>query len=378
MTPRTRGARKNRPRSRSRRTGDGGSTFFPFAGLDEYLAHRRPRLALEDDKSPRASFLWSGTRVPVGQDLAQFFRRRARSGEPIGLYGASCRKKFKNLAIHVLFRACHAVSLSQARTCYNRNRDGKGREGEDAPGLLSLRRPRGRRIGLTAASGLGARRRCPDGRARGRRLGLDVGTFAAGQSRQDRHRARKARGYSANPISDQGWPRLLRPSPPRRLHRRRTDCAARCRPRHTSWARSRKLNPHGPGPLTAAIKSRGRRDRHGAAGADHRRRRQRRQLPAGLPVRSRPTSPRTSPGITIQVIGIGITAAERPRLACFADATGGHFYDITEFDRVECGARRERRKLAMLSPGAAPSASRRQAFGASGRPQALRSAFRQH
>jgi len=49
------------------------------------------------------------------QDLPEFLGRRPGCGKPVGLYGASCRKKFKNRGIHVVFRAnLIAASLSQA------------------------------------------------------------------------------------------------------------------------------------------------------------------------------------------------------------------------------------------------------------------------
>ncbi|MET0640285.1 MAG: VWA domain-containing protein [Hyphomicrobium sp.] len=137
-------------------------------------------------------------------------------------------------------------------------------------------------------------------------------------------------------------------------HRRRGDCndveliAGPDRPRQDVLAPIASLNPRGPGPLTAALK-----------------------LAAGAIGQSRPAQivvigdnadncwqdscaaardiAKTSPGVVVQVIGIGVPAAERPRMSCIAEATGGHYYDITESDGLNA-AIDEATKLAMLSP----------------------------
>jgi Ca-activated chloride channel homolog len=64
---------------------------------------------------------------------------------------------------------------------------------------------------------------------------------------------------------------------------------------------------------------------------------------------------KTTPGITVQVIGVGVPANERQRLYCIAAATRGHFYDITDSVGLNA-AIDEATKLAMLAPSsAAPS-----------------------
>ncbi|MFA5958113.1 VWA domain-containing protein [Hyphomicrobium sp.] len=149
-------------------------------------------------------------------------------------------------------------------------------------------------------------------------------------------------------------------------HRRRGDCndveliAGPDSPRQAVLDPIASLNPRGPGPLTAALK-----------------------MAADTIGQSRPAQiivvgdnadncrqdscatareiAKTSPGVAIQVIGIGVPANERPRMACIAEATGGHFYDITDSDGLNA-ALDETAKLAILSPsdvaGAGPEATK--------------------
>jgi Ca-activated chloride channel family protein len=137
-------------------------------------------------------------------------------------------------------------------------------------------------------------------------------------------------------------------------HRRRGDCsdveliATPDLNRDRVLAPLAKLNPKGPGPLTAALRT--------AVAAIGKAR------PAQIVVVGDGADncqqdscavasdfAKTSPGIVIQVIGIGILAAERPRIACFAEATGGHFYDITDSNGLNA-ALDEATRLAILSP----------------------------
>ncbi len=64
----------------------------------------------------------------------------------------------------------------------------------------------------------------------------------------------------------------------------------------------------------------------------------------------------TAPGVAIQVIGIGVPANERPRMACIAEATSGHFYDIADSDSLNA-ALDEATKLAILTPSATAAAN---------------------
>ncbi|MBS0233772.1 MAG: VWA domain-containing protein [Proteobacteria bacterium] len=111
-----------------------------------------------------------------------------------------------------------------------------------------------------------------------------------------------------------------------------------------------KLNPRGPGPLTAGLKL-----AMTAIGQS---------LPAQILVVGDNADncqqdscalaqefAKTAPGVAIQVIGIGVPANERPRMACIAEATGGNFYDITDSNGLDA-ALDEATKLAILSPGA--------------------------
>src|SRR6185312_10730512 len=113
-----------------------------------------------------------------------------------------------------------------------------------------------------------------------------------------------------------------------------------------------KINPIGPGPLTAGLKAAV--DAIGTArpaqiivvgdGADNC---HQDSCAAAADIA------KTSPGITIQVIEIGIAAADQGRVACVAEATGGHYYDITDSNGLNA-ALDEATKLAILSPGAPP------------------------
>jgi Ca-activated chloride channel family protein len=116
-----------------------------------------------------------------------------------------------------------------------------------------------------------------------------------------------------------------------------------------------KLNPTGPGPLTAGLKAAV--DAIGTArpaqivvvgdGADNC---HQDSCSAAADIA------KNSPGITIQVIEIGVPAADRGRVACIAEATGGHYYDITDSNGLNA-ALDEAAKLAILSPGATPEAA---------------------
>ena len=116
-----------------------------------------------------------------------------------------------------------------------------------------------------------------------------------------------------------------------------------------------KINPIGPGPLTAGLKAAV--DAIGTArpaqivvvgdGADNC---HQDSCAAAADIA------KTSPGITIQVIEIGVAAADRGRVACVAEATGGHYYDITDSNGLNA-ALDEATKLAILSPGAPPEAA---------------------
>jgi len=120
-------------------------------------------------------------------------------------------------------------------------------------------------------------------------------------------------------------------------HRRRGDCsdveliAAPDATRDGVLGPLAKLNPKGPGPLTAGLKA-----AIDAVGASR---------PAQIVVVGDNADncqqdscalasdfAKSSPGVPIQVIGIGIPASERPRMSCIAEATGGTYYDIVDSD----------------------------------------------
>ncbi|CAA2140650.1 VWA domain-containing protein [Hyphomicrobium sp. ghe19] len=139
-------------------------------------------------------------------------------------------------------------------------------------------------------------------------------------------------------------------------HRRRGDCndveliAGPASPRQAVLDPIAKLNPRGPGPLTSALtvamtaigQSRPAQIVFIGDGADNCRQ-DTCAVAAGFA--------KTSPGVAVQVIGIGIPAHERPRMACIAEATGGHYYDIVDSNGLTA-AIDEATRLAILTPGA--------------------------
>lgn len=146
-------------------------------------------------------------------------------------------------------------------------------------------------------------------------------------------------------------------------HRRRGDCsdveliAAPDTTRDGVLGPLAKLNPKGPGPLTAGLKA-----AIDAVGASR---------PAQIVVVGDNADncqqdscalasdfAKSSPGVPIQVIGIGIPAPERQRISCVAEATGGTYYDIVDSDGLNA-AIDEAMRLAMRTgePGA-PSAAK--------------------
>jgi len=148
-------------------------------------------------------------------------------------------------------------------------------------------------------------------------------------------------------------------------HRRRGDCndieliASPDSPRDALLGPLAKLNPRGPGPVTAALEV--------AADAIGTSR------PAQIVVVSdgadnckRDTCAaadefaKSAPGVAVQVIGIAIPASDRPRIACVAQATGGHYYDVTDSNGLNA-ALDEATKLAILTPGAPAVAEKNKA-----------------
>jgi len=137
-------------------------------------------------------------------------------------------------------------------------------------------------------------------------------------------------------------------------HRRRGDCsdveliAAPDAARDGVLGRLAKLNPMGPGPLTAGLKA-------AATAIGAARPAQIIVVGDGADNCQQDTCnvvndiAKNSPGVIIQVIEIGVPAADRPRVACIAQATGGHYYDITDSTGLNA-ALDEAAKLAMLSP----------------------------
>ena len=111
-----------------------------------------------------------------------------------------------------------------------------------------------------------------------------------------------------------------------------------------------KLNPRGPGPVTAALKMAAE-----AIGASR---------PAQIVIvgdgadncqqdncAAANDFAKSAPGVAVHVIGIGIPASNRPRIACVAQATGGHYYDVADSNGLNA-ALDEATKLAILAPGA--------------------------
>ncbi|HML27547.1 MAG TPA: VWA domain-containing protein [Hyphomicrobium sp.] len=137
-------------------------------------------------------------------------------------------------------------------------------------------------------------------------------------------------------------------------HRRRGDCNdievinGADSPRQDVLTSIAKLNPRGPGPVTAALRM--------AVGAIGQSRPAQILIIADNADNCRQDScaaareiAKSSPGVAIQVIGIGVPASERPRVACMAEATGGRFYDITDSNGLNA-AIDEVAKLAILAP----------------------------
>ncbi|MBN9354186.1 MAG: VWA domain-containing protein, partial [Hyphomicrobium denitrificans] len=139
-------------------------------------------------------------------------------------------------------------------------------------------------------------------------------------------------------------------------HRRRGDCndveliASPDSERAALLGPLAKLNPRGPGPVTAAWEIAA--DAIGTSrpaqiiivgdGADNC---QRDSCAAANDFA------KSAPGVAVQVIGIGVPATERPRIACVAQATGGRYYDVTDSAGLNA-ALDEATKLAILAPGA--------------------------
>jgi Ca-activated chloride channel family protein len=139
-------------------------------------------------------------------------------------------------------------------------------------------------------------------------------------------------------------------------HRRRGDCndieliATPDSPRDALLGPLAKLNPRGPGPVTAALKVAAE-----AIGSSR---------PAQIVIvgdgadncqqdtcAAASEFAKAAPGVAVQVIGIGIPPSDRPRIACVAQATGGRFYDVADADGLNA-ALDEATKLAMLAPSA--------------------------
>ncbi len=139
-------------------------------------------------------------------------------------------------------------------------------------------------------------------------------------------------------------------------HRRRGDCndveliASPDSERAALLGPLAKLNPRGPGPVTTALEIAA--DAIGTSrpaqiiivgdGADNC---QRDSCAAANDFA------KSAPGVAVQVIGIGVPATERPRIACVAQATGGRYYDVTDSAGLNA-ALDEATKLAILAPGA--------------------------
>lgn len=137
-------------------------------------------------------------------------------------------------------------------------------------------------------------------------------------------------------------------------HRRRGDCndvemiAGPDSPRQSVLDPLAKLSPRGPGPVTAALRM--------AADAIGTSRPAQIVIVGDNADNCRQDScaaaraiAKSSPGLVVQVIGIGLSANERPRMACMAEATGGRFYDITDSNGLDA-AIDEAVKLAILTP----------------------------
>ena len=138
-------------------------------------------------------------------------------------------------------------------------------------------------------------------------------------------------------------------------HRRRGDCndveliAPPDSPRDALLGPLAKLNPRGPGPVTAALKVAAQ-----ALGSSR---------PAQIVIvgdgadncqqdtcAAANDFAKSTPGVAVHVIGIGIPASDRPRIACVAQATGGRYYDVADATGLDA-ALDEATKLAILAPG---------------------------
>lgn len=138
-------------------------------------------------------------------------------------------------------------------------------------------------------------------------------------------------------------------------HRRRGDCndveliAPPDSPRDALLGPLAKLNPRGPGPVTAALKVAAQ-----ALGSSR---------PAQIVIvgdgadncqqdtcAAATDFAKSTPGVAVQVIGIGIPASDQPRIACVAQVTGGHYYDVADATGLDA-ALDEATKLAILAPG---------------------------
>ena len=293
-------------------------------------------------------------------------------GQPVGLDRTSCSKKVKKCCIHELFRtfAC-TFRYTRLHACYKPSvtvrvaiTDQKARSVGGRWGWEFLKTCFGTYWPqLPGSSHLGPRRggdvqRWSDDAPTAMLIldgsGSMWGRLAPANQRQDRHRARQARHPSRDTVFNAASVLFSFG------HRRRGDCndveliAGPDSPRQ-AVPRSglRSLNPRGTRPA------------HGRAQdgsltplAHHVRRRLSSSATTPTIASQDSLAPsangrfaKTSPGVAIQVIGIGVPANERPRMACIAEMPRcGHFYDITDSDGLNA-ALDETTKLAILSPG---------------------------
>lgn len=139
-------------------------------------------------------------------------------------------------------------------------------------------------------------------------------------------------------------------------HRRRGDCndieliAPPDSSRDDVLAPLAKLNPRGPGPITAALQTA--EQAIGSARpaqivliADNADNCQQDSCAAATELA------KAAPGVAVHVVGIGVPATERPRIACVAQATGGRFYDVADSTGLNA-ALDEVTQLAIVAPQA--------------------------
>lgn len=285
-----------------------------------------------------------------GQNLAELLRRRAGRGEAVWLYRAPCRKKFKNRGIHVSFRfVLVAVSLSQADACYNWNRDEIG-----VRGTMRLRVLRFVAVMAAVLGAAGAVSAVHADDVPTAMLIVDgSGSMWARLAPDNKPKIDVVREKLATVLQTPSSTRVGLVS---FGHRRRGDCndieliAPPDSPRDALLGPLAKLNPRGPGPVTAALKVAAE-----AIGSSR---------PAQIVIVGDGADncqqdtcavasdfAKSAPGVAVQVIGIGISAADRPRIACVAQATGGHYYDVANSAGLNA-ALDEAAKLAILAPGA--------------------------